>query len=204
MESSTRDRDRISPDDESGAVAVARQETEETRLERRDLVRWSPVIAGVFTTIATLIVLSALGVAVGVSAVDPNENAAGVSTEAAIWGIASGVLAFFLGGFVAAKAAAVGGTPEGTFNGLMVGVTAIALTVILVGFGVGNLLGAAATNLGQVAGLGLGGDGVTDAFANAEASAWATFIGLVAALALSALGGLAGHRDRAARRNRHA
>jgi len=204
MHASTRDHDVVSPDADSGAVGVAHREAEKRQLERRDLVRWSPVIAGVFTTIATLIVLSALGVAVGVSAIDPNENAAGVSTEAAIWGIASAVVAFFLGGFVAAKAAGVGGTPEGTFNGVMVGVTAIALTVILVGFGVGNLLGAAAANLGQVAGLGLGGDDATDAFATAEASAWATFIGLVAALVLSALGGLAGHRDRAtARPDRH-
>jgi len=198
MQSTTRDHDFVSPDAGSHAVGIAHREAEESHLERRDLVRWSPVVAGVVTTIATLIVLSALGVAVGASAVDPNENAAGVSTEAAIWGIASAVLAFFLGGFVAAKAAAVGGTPAGTFNGLMVGVTAIALTVILVGFGVGNLLGAAATNLGQVAGLNLRGDATTNAFANAEASAWATFIGLVAALVLSALGGLAGHRDRAA------
>lgn len=179
-----------------GAVSESRTDAG-AGLRRTDLIRWPAIIVGVFTTIATLIVLAALGTAVGMSVLDPSQNVGQASTEATIWGIASAVIAFFVGGLVAARTAAVGGPPEGAFNGFMVGVTAIALTVLFIGFGVGNLLGAAAANLGQVANLQIGGEGLTQAFTSAEASAWATFIGLAAALALAALGGLLGHRDRA-------
>lgn len=178
-----------------GAVSERRIEAHDAKLDRRDIIRWSPVVAGVFSTIVALVVLSALGVAIGVSAIEPNQQPAGLSTEAAIWGIATAVVAFFLGGFIAARTSAVGGKPEGAFNGVMVGVTAIALTVILIGFGVGNLLGAAAANLGQIAGIQIGVQGGVDAFAQAESSAWATFVGLFLALLLSGLGGLLGHRD---------
>lgn len=172
-----------------------------TGIHKRDLVRWGPVIAGVLVTIATLVVLTVLGLAIGLSAFEPGEVGE-ADTAATIYGIASFLIAFFLGGFAAAKTAAVGGPEGGSLNGVMVGITSIALLVLLVGLGIGNALGAAATNLDQIAevvrdaqvGAGEAQEAAETAFEDAEAGAWGTLVGLLVAMAAAALGGLVGKR----------
>jgi len=173
-------------------------------LVRRDLVRWGPIVAGLVTVIATLAILSSLGLAVGLSAIEPADGGVSeISTGAWIWGIASAAIAFFLGGMVAALSAAVGGRSRGLLNGLMVGAASIAATVLLIGFGAGALLGAGATALGEVVNVGnqlnldQQADAATSAFARAEGSAWGSFIGLSLAVVLAGVGGLVGARGRA-------
>ncbi|MEX1142173.1 MAG: hypothetical protein WD399_12325 [Thermoleophilaceae bacterium] len=170
---------------------------------RRDLTRWGPIFAGLLVTVTTLVVLTVLGVAIGLSAFEPDEQGlADADTAATIWGIASAIAAFFLGGFTAAKTAAVGGFEGGVVNGVMVGVAAIAAIVLLVGLGVGNALGVAATNVEQIAEViqdvqvdaGEATDAAQTAFENAEGGAWGTFIALLVALAAAAAGGLVGQR----------
>jgi hypothetical protein len=165
-------------------------------------------VAGLVTVIATLSILSALALAIGLSAIEPGTGGSdldSISTGAWIWGIASAVIAFFLGGMVAAMSAAVGGRSRGLLNGLMVGATSIAATLLLVGLGAGALLGAGASALGDVIDVGdqidLGeqADAVSSAFTRAEDSAWGSFIGLALAVIVAGLGGLAGARDRARR-----
>ena len=77
-----------------------------------------------------------------------------ISTPAWIWGIATAVISFFLGGFVAAKSAAVGGSSRGLLNGLIVGAATIVVTLWLLGTGVGTLLGAGATAPGDAVNVG--------------------------------------------------
>jgi len=171
-------------------------------LERRDLVRWGPIIAGLVTVIGLLAILSALGLAIGLSAVG-GDSLGQISTGAWIWGIASAVVAFFVGGLVAAMSSAVGGRDRGLLNGLMVGATAITATLLLIGFGAGSLLGAGASALGDVVDVGqqlnVGQevDTATNALARAESSAWGSFIGLTLAVLLAGAGGVIGARGRA-------
>jgi hypothetical protein len=186
----------------SGATGAL--ELEGGPLVRRDLVRWGPVIAGLVCVIATLAILSALGLAIGLSAVEPSGSGLGeISTGAWIWGIASGVVAFFLGGLVAGLSSAVGGRSRGLLNGVLVGAASITATLVLVGVGAGTLLGAGATALGDVVNVGsqleIGqtADNVSNAVARAESSAWGSFIGLSLAVILAGLGGVAGARNRA-------
>jgi hypothetical protein len=185
-----------------GATSV--DELQRSELVRRDLVRWGPVLAGLVTVIATLAILSTLGLAIGLSAVEPTgDGMSAISTGAWIWGIASAVIAFFLGGMVAAMSSAVGGADRGLLNGLMVGAASIAGTLLLIGFGAGALLGAGASALGEVINVGnqlnfgQQADAATNAFARAEGSAWGSFIGLSLAVILAGLGGLVGARKRA-------
>jgi len=188
--------------DGSGAASVER--LHDDALVRRDLVRWGPIVAGLVTVIATLAILSSLGLAVGLSAIEPADGGVSeISTGAWIWGIASAAIAFFLGGMVAALSAAVGGRSRGLLNGLMVGAASIAATLLLIGFGAGALLGAGATALGEVVNVGnqlnldQQADAATSAFARAEGSAWGSFIGLSLAVVLAGVGGLVGARGRA-------
>lgn len=173
-------------------------------LEQRDLVRWGPIVAGLVTVITALAIFSTLGLAFGLSAVEPAGQGFGeISTGAWIWGIVTGVIAFFLGGLVAGMSAAVGGRSRGLLNGLMVGASAIVATLVLIGAGAGALLGAGATALGDVVSIGQQlnvsqeANTALDAFARAESSAWGSFIGLTLAVVLAGLGGLIGARGRA-------
>ncbi|MEZ0266637.1 MAG: hypothetical protein ACAI43_18055, partial [Phycisphaerae bacterium] len=82
-----------------------------------DRVRWGPIIAGLFAALSTLAVLGVLGIAVGASAYDPGDSARNFGIGAGIWGAVSALLAFFIGGWLAARAAAVKGTSNGVLNG---------------------------------------------------------------------------------------
>jgi len=120
-----------------------------------DRVRWGPILAGVAVALATLLVLTVLGLAVGLAAFQPDEvGARTFGTASAIWGIVSALVAFMLGGWFAAYSAGVTGSGNGTLNGVMVGVTSIVLMLWFVGAGLGNLLGAVAGNLDAVMGVG--------------------------------------------------
>jgi hypothetical protein len=116
-----------------------------------DRVRWGAVLAGLFTTISTFILLSILGLAIGASAYTPGEDLSGFGTGAGIWSAVSALVAFFVGGWIAARAAAVHGRGNGALNGAMVWIVMIPLALYLVSSGIGSTLRA----LGGVAATGI-------------------------------------------------
>jgi len=179
-------------------------------VEVKNRVQFGPIIAGVLTAIATLLILTVLGLAIGASALEPRDAGEGLGTGAAIWGIVSALIAFFLGGWVAAKTAAVAGAGSGMINGLMVGAAIIALVLWLTGTGVSNILGTLGSNIGDITNAAQDqGTTTTDvqqqaedavaavdvdsAFDTVKNGAWGTLAGLVFPLIASALGGLLGH-----------
>ena len=90
-----------------------------------DRVRWGPILAGLFTAMSALAVLGVLGAAIAGSAYDPGDSARAFGIGAGIWGALSALLAFALGGWVAARSAAVRGHDNGLLNGAMVWAVAI-------------------------------------------------------------------------------
>lgn len=171
----------------------------------RDRVRWGPIVAGVFTALTTLVIMTILGLAIGMSAFEPDETGARtIGTAAAIWGIISALLAFFLGGWVAGRNAQ--GSPEdnGAINGFLVGAATIAVMLWLIGAGMGNLLGLVGANVDAITQI------VDDAnvsqedvatitqenYDDARDAAWGTLAGLVVALAAATAGGAMGRPDR--------
>lgn len=182
--------------------------------EIKNRVQWGPIVAGLLTTIATMLVLTVLGLAIGASVLDPNDSGDGIGTAAGIWGGISAILSFLLGGWVAAKSAAVGGPGSGLLNGFMVGAAALALILWLTGSGLGSLFGVIGNNIGDIANVAQDEgvsttdieqettdadqavDDATDAFADAEEGAWGTLGGLLLALGSATVGGLLGHNKR--------
>lgn len=122
----------------------------------RDKVRWGPILAGLVSALATLLLLSLLGVAVGLTAAtgDPNGGAAaaanrsGYGTGAAIWAALSALIAFFIGGYVASRTSAVRGKGNGWINGAMVWAIALPLLLWLAANGLSGFLNALGFNLG--------------------------------------------------------
>ena len=165
----------------------------------RDMVRWGPVFAGLTVLIAAMTLLTLLGVAIGVTADPVLAGDLDLGVAATIWGIATAVIAFLIGGFVAAYSTPMD-APGGAFNGFMVGALAIAALTVAAGLGIGNLLGAGAANLGQIADIAPAFDTddavqmAQDQMDDARVAAWATVAAFAGALILSALGGLAGSK----------
>ncbi|MCP3103586.1 hypothetical protein LZ198_32355 [Myxococcus sp. K15C18031901] len=106
---------------------------------------WGAILGGAFVALGVLILLYSLGLALGLSSVDPNNPAsaksAGVGTG--IWGIIAPLISLFVGGFVAARTAGVVDKGGGAMHGaVMWGLTTIA-GVLLMGMVVSTVLGTA-------------------------------------------------------------
>ena len=109
-----------------------------------DRVRWGPIIAGLFAALSTLAVLAVLGVAVAGSTYDPGDSARAFGIGAGVWSAISALIAFFIGGWLAARSAAVRSEGSGVLNGAMVWVVAIPLMLYMIMGGIGSVLRTAA------------------------------------------------------------
>lgn len=116
-------------------------------------MQWGPILAGVATAIAVMVVLTILGLGIGASALEPRESGEGIGTFAGIWGAVSAIVSFFIGGVVASSSASVPGKASALLNGFMVGAAVLVLVLYLTGSGLGNLFGTVGSNLGDVANL---------------------------------------------------
>lgn len=96
-----------------------------------DRVRWGPIIAGLFVALSTLALLSVLGIAVAGTAWDPGDRARTFGIGAGVWGGVSMLIAFAIGGWIAARSAAVRGRNNGLLNGAMVWAVAIPLMLYM-------------------------------------------------------------------------
>jgi hypothetical protein len=175
----------------------------------KNRVQFGPIVAGILTAIATLLILTVLGVAIGGSALEPRDAGETMATAAAVWGVASALIAFFLGGWVAAKTAAVAGAGSGLINGLMVGAAILVIVLWLTGSGVSAILGTIGSNVGDITSLVQQQAGSTQeveqqaqqvdaqqAFDTVRDGAWWTLLGMILPLVASGLGGLLGHNER--------
>jgi hypothetical protein len=116
-----------------------------------DRVRWGPIVAGLFAALSTLVVLSVLGAAVAGTAYDPGDRARTYGIGAGVWGMVSMLVAFMIGGWLAARSAAVRGHHNGVLNGAMVWAVAIPLMIYLIS----AAIGAAGRTAGAVAQTGV-------------------------------------------------
>lgn len=170
----------------------------------RDRVRWGPILAGLLSALTTFALLSILGAAIGATTLQAsggptNANANHYGAAAGIWGAASALIAFFIGGYIAAKTAAVGGEGNGWINGAMVFLASLPLIVWLASQGAGNLFGALGTNLNDLRNLATTtyNDPAArqNALDNAKNGLWWSLVSLLAGLVAAGLGGLVGHRN---------
>ncbi len=189
-------------------------------------VQWGPIVAGLATAIATFLVLTVLGIAMGASVLDATATGGEIGTWAAVWGAVSAVLSFLLGGWVAAKTAAVGGSFGGLINGFLVGASGLILVLWLTASGLGNIFGTLSSNMGDILNVAqetAQSEGVTADEAQQEAQqaeddaaqaadeaeqtlrssfdevqdgAFGTFLGLLLPLIAAALGGFLGRNTR--------
>jgi hypothetical protein len=152
-------------------------------------VRWGPVWAGLFTALTVFLVLELLAYGLGLLT---TTTIAGVSaSDASPWisGVL-GLIAFFVGGFVAERSSAARGGGAGLLNGFMVWALGTGLILVLSAAGLGSLFGALGSAIGQIA-----TPGSVNPVRVAEISqsvALGAFFSLVISAIAAALGGLLG------------
>ena len=122
-------------------------------------VSWGGVLAGVVAGLVTQLILNLIGVGIGASTLNPmtsdNPTASGFSIGAGIWWALSGIVAAFVGGYVASR---LSGRPKAS-TGSWHGLTSWALTTLVIFYllttAVGGLIGGAFNTVsGAIGGVG--------------------------------------------------
>lgn len=180
--------------------------------EYHDIVRWGPIFAGLFTAIATQLVLGALGVAVGLTTIAssgaPRSNLGDVGSAVGIWSIISLLIALFMGGWVTARAAGPMNKSSALLNATILWATTLAISAWLLSSGVSGAFGIVASNAGDAIGQAQQGgltlpdtapnvtaDQTRDIAGNAAKAGWSFFIGSLLALASALFGASTGTRS---------
>ncbi|MGQ0749056.1 MAG: hypothetical protein ACT4PS_00830 [Betaproteobacteria bacterium] len=103
-------------------------------------VSWGGIWGGVLVAIGLLLLLSVLGVAIGVTAVDPGDTQAeSVGAGIGVWGGLSLLIALFVGGMVSTRIGAIFDRTTGFFEGALVWAVSVLLMVYLATTGIGML-----------------------------------------------------------------
>jgi hypothetical protein len=159
-------------------------------------VSWGGIFGGVLVAVGLLLLLAALGVAVGISSIDPQSTTLGLfGTGAGIWTGVSLLLALFMGGLVASRLGATFDRSTSFFEGFLVWVVSLLLVAYLAAGGVTylagdafSLIGAAEQAIAEVQ------QNVQDVKPQAARAAWVTFAALVLSLGAALAGAMAGRR----------
>jgi len=100
-------------------------------------ISWGGIWAGVLTVMGTLLFLTTLGVAIGISAVEPGQtDAETFGTGAAVWSGLSLLIALFAGGMAATRLGMVFDKAAGAFEGALVWVLSFLIVLWLASTGV--------------------------------------------------------------------
>lgn len=132
-------------------------------------VSWGALFAGAAASLGVWILLYALGLALGLSTIDPNDNdtlrASGIFTG--VWGLATPLVALFVGGLVAGRSSGTIGRGGGALHGLVVWSLTALGGLFLVANLFGGVLGSAVAVGQKVASKAIAQPG-TDATAPAD------------------------------------
>ncbi len=119
-------------------------------------VSWGGIFAGVVVALAVQIILSMLGIGIGVATLDPqtndNPSAGAFSTMAGIWYIASGIIGSFAGGYMAARMSGKTLSGTGALHGLATWAFTTVLMLYLLTTAVGSIVGGALSGVATVVG----------------------------------------------------
>jgi hypothetical protein len=145
-----------------------------------DLVHWGPIVAGFAATMALLILMGVLGVALG------------AGPFGAFWAVLSLIVAFFVGGWVCVRTLGYLGQNQSVaiLNCCVVWAFTLLCVLFLAGIGVAGRMGVATIIDGTLV---FGAVGVTGAITGA--TAWGALIGMVLGLVACLGGGVVASRD---------
>jgi len=177
-------------------------------VDYHDRVRWGPILAGIAIALGTQLGLSALAIAIGLSAGATGANAGSVSLGVVIWSIISLLISLFLGGWVMAQTCGPMTKKTAILNAAILWGTTLALSSWLLASGISGAVGAAAANAGEIAnqvqqqgGVNIPNQApnvdpnqVRDLAGNTAKAAWSFLLGSLLSLAGTMIGAALGAR----------
>lgn len=116
-------------------------------------ISWSAVFAGVLVAIVSQILLTLLGLGIGLSTIDPvteRNSTAGLGTGSAIWYAVSSLLSLFAGGWVAGRLASAPRLFDGVIHGVLTWCLATLLTIYFLTTTLGSIIGGASRLVGSL------------------------------------------------------
>ncbi len=123
-------------------------------VEYHDMVRWGPIFSGLMVAIATQLVLTGIGAAIGLTTLAntdiPQNNAGDVGTAVGIWSTISLLISLFLGGWITARACGPMHRKTALLNGAILWATTLVISGWLLSSGVAGAFGIAAQGAGAV------------------------------------------------------
>lgn len=120
---------------------------------------WGAIFAGLIVAMVTQVVLSILGLAVGLTIWDPGDPAAALGQGTGIWIAVAALISLFAGGIVTGRLAGVLTTGDGALHGGVMWGLSVIVTLWLTASGAGMILGGAFQVVGTAAGAGYGAMG---------------------------------------------
>lgn len=135
-------------------------EIQETRVSR---VSWAAVFGGTLIMLITLMLLSLLGIGIGIGSFNPVEEARpleGIGTGALVWWVISNILAVFAGAFTAAKLTNLSYKYSGILHGILTWSLYTIISFVIMTSAVGAILsgvGGAVSKSISVVGKGVSG-----------------------------------------------
>lgn len=123
-------------------------------------ISWGAVLAGVVIALITQLLLNMLGAGIGLATLDPgtsdNPSLGGFGIGAGIWWVLSGIIASFVGGWIAGRLAGKPRESTGGLHGLTTWAVTSLVVVYLLTSALGSILGGALGALGTAT-RGVGG-----------------------------------------------
>ena len=116
-------------------------------------ISWSAVLAGVLVALVSQILLTLLGVGIGLSTIDPvteQNPTAGLGTGSAVWYIISSLLSLFIGGWIAGRLASTPRLFDGIIHGVLTWCLATLLTIYFLTTTLGSIIGGAGRLVGSL------------------------------------------------------
>ena len=133
--------------------------TEDAHAIMINKVSWGAVFAGVVVALVVQVLLTMLGVGIGIATLDPgtgdNPAASTFSITAGIWYAVSGIIAAFIGGYIAARLSGRTVPMTGALHGLTTWAFTTLLVLYLLSTAIGAIVGGAFSGLASALG-GLG------------------------------------------------
>lgn len=134
---------------------------------------WGAIFAGVVTALVVQLLLNVLGVGIGASTLDAtsaaaNPSAAGFSTTAGIWVVASGIVASLAGGVVAGRLCGSSIANTARWHGFVSWAATTLVIVYLATAAAGGIIGGAFSALGST--IGAAGRGAASAASGVAAN----------------------------------
>lgn len=136
----------------------------ETGLAAFKRISWGAVFAGVVVALVVQLILSLLGLGIGMGAIDPMQERnpfSGLGTGALVWWVVSILISLFTGGVVAGRLAGLPKTTDSVLHGLL----SFSLFTLIMFYLITTAVGSVVSGVGGIVGqtLSLAGQGVASA-----------------------------------------